>query len=253
MAVVQVHTEQRRGTPRLIVDIEYVNSGKSTERLEQRYLAAKPHNGTPRTDFVWIFDGISRSWLEYRSPTGRPRSPRPEDYVVLGPGEKRRISGLDVTDNHVLPLDWSGLAAKVFIASGAIESKCVPLHAGSVAHRGNVRRDCWLEPCQLTGDFDDDGNLDEAMLVVETQPPKRRGVWLVMGSGKTFTLGAGTAVGNGGGDFEWMDQWRVVPKKQAAGQLNGAAGDGLFVGKSESASGLIGLVNGRPRWKQLAD
>ncbi len=74
-----------------------------------------------------------------------------------------------------------------------------------------------------------------------------------MSSGKTFLLGAGTAIGNGGADFEWMDAWRVVPKKETARSIKGAAGDGLLVEKTESAGGLIGFVKGRPRWKQWSD
>jgi hypothetical protein len=118
---------------------------------------------------------------------------------------------------------------------------------------GNVSKDCYVNPCTLQGDFDGDGKSDEAIAVVETTAPRRRGVALVMGTGKTFVLGAGTAIGNGGADFEWMDTWRVLPRTEAVKHLKGAAGDGLIVEKSESAGGLIGFVKGRPRWKQWSD
>lgn len=57
-------------------------------------------------------------------------------------------------------------------------------------------------------------------------------------------LGAGSAFGNGGDDFHWLNIWRVEPT---------ARGDQLFVEKSESASGAITWDGRGYRWTQLGD
>ena len=130
------------------------------------------------------------------------------------------------------------------------------------AYGDKVVRSCWLKPasgvaapdaCVLRGDFDGDGRADAAVLVVEAAAPNRKGIALLTSDAERALLGAGTAVGNGGDDFGWMDAWRVVKKADATRAIGRAAGDGLIVEKAESAGGLIGVVDGRPQWAQWSD
>jgi hypothetical protein len=71
-------------------------------------------------------------------------------------------------------------------------------------------------------------------------------------------IGAGTEIGNGGDNFDWMDIWKVVPKATAAKQVGRVSaallkGDALHVEKSESASALIFWNGKRYVWRQLGD
>jgi len=130
------------------------------------------------------------------------------------------------------------------------------------AYGGKVVRSCWLNPapeaaaidaCVRRGDFDGDGRPDVAVLVVEAAEPRRKGIALLTSDAERSLLGAGNAVGNGGADFSWMDAWRVSKKAETTRLIGRAAGDGLIVEKAESASGLIGIVAGRPQWAQWSD
>jgi hypothetical protein len=119
-----------RSEPRLAaVDIRYTNTGRAPLRIERRYL-----EGKDRPDNVWIYDRAAKRWLDYVGPHGRIRRPRPEDYVVLRPGESRENTNVDLTRNFTFPTETTGLAAKVLFEPSwepgpRIESRCVPLRA----------------------------------------------------------------------------------------------------------------------------
>jgi len=75
---------------------------------------------------------------------------------------------------------------------------------------------------------------------------------------KVLFIGAGTEVGNGGDNFDWMDIWSVTPKAEAARTVGKATaallkGDALHVEKSESASALIYWNGRRYVWRQQGD
>jgi hypothetical protein len=71
-----------------------------------------------------------------------------------------------------------------------------------------------------------------------------------------IVLGAGVrSIGAAGDDFEWRDYWHVVPRSTAQltvpnGTVRRVRGDGLLVGKRESASGLIFWNGKRYVWEQ---
>ena len=114
-----------------------------------------------------------------------------------------------------------------------------------------------LNPFYLPGDFNGDGKNDLAFLVKQRSSGKV-GIAIINGATDKLTiLGAGTATGNGGDDFEWMDSWQVRSKGRAAQEAEGSVlhlrGDALLVGKSEAASALIYWNGKRYVWLQQGD
>jgi hypothetical protein len=114
-----------------------------------------------------------------------------------------------------------------------------------------------LKPSHLSGDFDGDGKPDTA-IIVRKKGTEKVGIAVCHSStNKVSFIGAGTEVGNGGDNFDWMDMWKVVPKPTAAKQLGKAAsllkGDAIHVEKSESASALVYWTGRRYVWRQLGD
>jgi hypothetical protein len=115
-----------------------------------------------------------------------------------------------------------------------------------------------LKPPDLKGDFDGDGKPDNAVMVKQKSSGKIGIAVCHSSTNKILLIGAGTAVGNGGDDFDWMDIWNVVPKAVATGKLGSAAaaslkGDALHVEKSESASALIYWNGTKYVWRQQGD
>lgn len=112
-----------------------------------------------------------------------------------------------------------------------------------------------LNPSYLRGDFDGDGKVDVAVLVKERSTGKI-GIAIISGaSNKVTILGAGTAIGNGGDDFEWMDSWGVYSKDRIASgtSVPKLCGDALLVSKDEAASALIYWNGKRYVWRQQGD
>ena len=115
-----------------------------------------------------------------------------------------------------------------------------------------------LIPSYLQGDFNGDGNIDVAVLVKQRATGKL-GIAIVHGGmGKATILGAGTAIGNGGDDFAWMDSWEVYPKNRAAHAAGETSvlrlrGDALLVSKTDAASALIYWNGEKYVWLQQGD
>jgi hypothetical protein len=112
-----------------------------------------------------------------------------------------------------------------------------------------------LSPFYLRGDFDRDGKTDLAVLVKQRSTGKL-GIAIVHGvTNKVTILGAGTGIGNGGDDFEWMDSWEIYPNNRVAGgtKIPKLQGDALLVSKSEAASALIHWNGKRYIWLQQGD
>ncbi|MGE5213802.1 MAG: hypothetical protein ACM3NN_08945 [Nitrospirota bacterium] len=113
-----------------------------------------------------------------------------------------------------------------------------------------------INPSYLEGDFNGDGKMDVAVLVKERSTGKI-GIAIISGTtGKVTILGAGTSIGNGGDDFEWMDSWQVYSKTHAAvseARVPHFRGNALLVEKSEAASALIYWNGKRYVWSQQGD
>ena len=112
-----------------------------------------------------------------------------------------------------------------------------------------------IRPSYLRGDFDGDGKIDVAVVVKERSMGKI-GIAIINGAtDKVTILGAGTPIGNGGDDFEWMDTWEIYPKDRIASgtSVPKRRGDALLVSKSEAASALIYWNGKRYVWGQQGD
>jgi len=115
-----------------------------------------------------------------------------------------------------------------------------------------------LKPSHLSGDFDGDGKPDIAILVKQKSSGKIGIAICHSSTNKVLFVGAGTEVGNGGDNFDWMDIWNVTLKATAGKKVGRAAaallrGDALHVEKSESASALIYWNGKRYAWRQQGD
>jgi hypothetical protein len=112
-----------------------------------------------------------------------------------------------------------------------------------------------ISPSYLRGDFDGDTKIDVAVLVKERSSGKI-GIAIIKGvSDKVTVLGAGTAIGNGGDDFDWMDSWEIYFKDRIASEtiVPKPRGDALLVSKREAASALIYWNGKRYVWRQQGD
>ena len=109
-----------------------------------------------------------------------------------------------------------------------------------------------LNPYYQQGDFDGDGRLDLAVLI-RRRTTHQEGVVIVHRSDlSVHVVGAGRALGNGGDDFSWLDQW-FVQERSVLHDARARGRDVLYVGKSESGGGLI-WWNGRAyMWAQWGD
>jgi hypothetical protein len=119
--------------------------------------------------------------------------------------------------------------------------------------------DSWINPFYLQGDFNGDGSRDTAVLIREKRTEKG-GILIVHGAeDRSFVVGAGSPIGNGGDDFSWMDAWFVYVRG-VVGQSAHAEeapptmrGDALMVIKTEAASGIIYWTGAEYAWYQQAD
>jgi hypothetical protein len=115
-----------------------------------------------------------------------------------------------------------------------------------------------LNPFYLRADFDGDNIQDIAVLIINKKT-KQFGVLIIhRKSKKVFILGAGNAIGNVGGNFDWMDAWQIYDKGKVHLGVGETTipilkGDALDVIKTESANGLIYWNGKKYLWYQQSD
>jgi hypothetical protein len=146
-------------------------------------------------------------------------------------------------------------SAQVVPAPDRLPAWAEPAWQALAARHGLALRNR-LDPSMQAGDFDGDGRADLAVLVVRIAD-RKEGIAFLFRARPALIVGAGDAFGNGGDDFSWTDAWHVESRGKArssrAGRVLRLDGDGLVVDKESSASALIYLDSGRPRWRQYGD
>ncbi len=142
------------------------------------------------------------------------------------------------------------------------QAQNVPKWAAPVFDSADFRRDYALSvrinPFLLQGDFNGDGRLDVAVLVVHRRSRASGLAILHAGTQQPLFVGAGRSIGNGGDDFSWMDAWSVFSGASAPQGADGLAppelrGDALFVEKLESASAILYWDGEAYQWHQQGD
>jgi hypothetical protein len=146
--------------------------------------------------------------------------------------------------------------------SGGSQSSEIPESVTTVFKTAGLDRhyelSSHMKPSHLKGDFDGDRKPDIAVLVKEKSAGKIGIAVFHSSTNNVVFIGAGTKLGNGGDNFDWMDVWSVTAKTAAAKQVGKPAaalvkGDALHVEKSESASALIYWNGKRYIWRQMGD
>lgn len=118
------------------------------------------------------------------------------------------------------------------------------------AFAGLYGPDARLNPFFQQGDFDGDGRLDLAVLIIEKRSGKHGVALLRRGSPAPVVVGAGRDFGNGGDDWSWMDVWRI---EETPGTPSGKSRQQLLALKSEAGGGLIWWDGRAFRWRQAGD
>jgi hypothetical protein len=73
----------------------------------------------------------------------------------------------------------------------------------------------YLKPTFVQADFNGDGKMDIAALVVEKKSRKKGILLIHANTSEYFLFGAGTNFGNGSDDFKWAKGWKLYKNKTA--------------------------------------
>jgi hypothetical protein len=178
-----------------------------------------------------------------------------EDNLLLVTSESGRRYQVDLKA-HTIKESVPGLAQ----ASRAIaQHDAIPEAVKRAITKGLLAKDYdvsfLVKPFYLSGDFNGDRTIDVTVLVKQRSAGKL-GIAIIHGrTGRVTILGAGTAIGNGGDDFEWMDTWELYSRGRVANpkHVPKLHSDALLVSKSEAASALIYWNGKRYVWLQQGD
>jgi hypothetical protein len=107
-----------------------------------------------------------------------------------------------------------------------------------------LKRNCWTQPCELSGNFSGTARKSKAILVSKgKEGPK--GLVVILSDGSCALAGAGKAIGNGGVDLSWVQSLEI--RHQYKRHV-----DGLSL-SSESGGGVIYLSGSKWIWAQEGD
>ena len=181
-----------------------------------------------------------------------------QDGMLMVTSERGKTYQVDLKTRAITQLD----PAQSLTAETTAQAHDIPESVQKAVTNGSLAKEYsvsfHLKPFYLRGDFNGDGKIDVAVLVKQHSTGKI-GIAIVHGAtDKVTILGAGTAIGNGGDDFEWMDSWQVYSKARAAhaageSRVPRLRGDALLVEKSNAASALIYWNGKRYVWSQQGD
>ena len=177
------------------------------------------------------------------------------DDTLLVTSEQGKIYQVDLNTKTVKQSDPASSQAPSTTASPNDTPEEIKRVVGNGVLTKDYELSFRLKPSYLRGDFNGDGKVDVAVLVKQ-RPSGKDGIAIVHGATDKITiLGAGTAIGNGGDDFGWMDSWHINSKGNPNNRTNTPKlhGDALLVSKSEVGSALIYWNGKRYVWWQQGD
>jgi hypothetical protein len=177
------------------------------------------------------------------------------DHALIVTSERGMTYQIDLQTKAITQSEAAWSAAPHMIAHSPETPKLIDKAIANESLAKNYELSYRMNPLYLRGDFDGDNKIDVAVLVKECSTGKI-GIAIINGATDKVTIfGAGTAIGNGGDDFEWMDSWEIYAKDRIASgtSVRKLRGDALLVSKSEAASALIYWNGKRYVWLQQGD
>jgi hypothetical protein len=114
----------------------------------------------------------------------------------------------------------------------------------AVCREKSLIENCWIKPCSISLNFDGNGKSDIAYLVSKGKEGAK-GIAIILNGKDCILAGAGTEIGNGGSNFDWLDHWGL--RKTYRGNR-----DGLEVTK-EGIGGVISFEKSKILWEQEGD
>src|SRR6266576_1733169 len=177
------------------------------------------------------------------------------DHMLIVRSERGTIYQIDLQTKAITQSEAAWSAATDVIAHSPEIPKMIDKAIANESLAKKYELSYRIKPSYLRGDFDGDNKIDLAVLVKERSRGKI-GIAIIKGvNDKVTVLGAGTAIGNGSDDFEWMDSWEIYSKARIASgtSIPKLRGDALIVSKSEAASALIYWNGKRYVWLQQGD
>ncbi len=121
----------------------------------------------------------------------------------------------------------------------------------------------WLTPDYLTADFNGDGYSDTATAVVINN---KKGILVKHGNtGEEFLIGAGINFGQGGDNFDWVNNWKLVTDKTTYevtfdedGEVEGSRevrlrNPAFYIGSREEGGATIAWRAWKYTWIHQAD
>jgi hypothetical protein len=177
------------------------------------------------------------------------------DHTLIVTSERGMTYQIDLQTKAITQSEAAWSAATDVIAHSPDIPKVIDKAIANESLAKKYELSYRMNPSYLRGDFNGDGKIDVAVLVKERSMGKI-GIAIISGANNKATiLGAGSAIGNGGDDFEWMDSWEIYSKDRIASgtSVPKVRGDALLVSKSEAASALIYWNGKRYVWRQQGD
>jgi hypothetical protein len=177
------------------------------------------------------------------------------DHTLIVTSERGTTYQIDLQTKAITQSQTAWSAAPDVIANSPDISEVIDR---AIANESLAKKDeisYRINPLHLRGDFNGDAKIDVATLVKQRSTGKI-GIAIINGANDKVTiLGAGTAICNGGDDFEWMDSWEIYSKDRIASGISvpKLRSDALLVSKSEAASALIYWNGKRYVWRQQGD
>ncbi|MFD3004039.1 hypothetical protein ACFS7Z_27050 [Pontibacter toksunensis] len=134
---------------------------------------------------------------------------------------------------------------------------------GSPELKAPDREANWLNPQYLTADFNGDGHVDTAFAVIINS---KKGIIIKhCDTNEEFIIGAGNKFGNGGDDFNWVENWNLVTDSityevtfMEEGDIDGSRDVKLdypafYIGTEEEGGATVAWKEGKYVWIHQAD